>query len=269
MNIRFLSLFCLLFLFNITRLHAQDYAQRLLSIEDTYNASLKFGPTTGITPMGRIKNIESTIMSEPYFINYQLNQQNFIGWQVGFFAHYKIPRAPLAFYGEFAFVKQGTDLAFKNYQTDFNYNIIFKYHYANLLAMLRVYPLMKRVASEGKFLQGLYAGIGPHIGLNINSENLTYKSGGSGKLPQFGDDLEQQRQLRNVLKGRNDFGATIELGYVIPRYRLDIGIRANASFTDLVETQPNSYNFKEEKNYGLFLQAVLKLDISALGNSIR
>ena len=54
---------------------------------------------------------------------------------------------------------------------------------------------------------------GPQIGINLSPENIVYTSGGPGKLPAFGTDLQQQQQIRNVLKGKNNFGINFHLGY--------------------------------------------------------
>ena len=244
MHLRFGSLFLLAFLLNTSCLYAQ----------------LKFGLTGG-AGVGKLSGLESTIISEPYFVDYSLRQTRKVGWQAGAFIHYEIDDLPLAIYSEFSFSRQGTNLHFLNEQTNFSYDMIFNYDYANVLAMLRAYPFKPTNASDDKSLPGLYLGIGLHTGF-IVCDRILYKS--QNGLPEFGEDSYQSQQLERVLKGKTDFGVTAEIGYMFPDSRWDIGVLGHYSFTDVVEAMPNSYNFIENSNKNMFLQVVLKFALSGL-----
>ena len=54
--------------------------------------------------------------------------------------------------------------------------------------------------------------------------------------------LQQEQQLKNVLRGKNNFGLVLDAAYDITNY-LKVGARYYWSGTSVVETQANSYNF--------------------------
>jgi hypothetical protein len=113
----------------------------------------------------------------------------------------------------------------------------FAYQYVNIVGLAKWFP------GKGK----VSLGAGPFLGLNVATRNIQYNSWGEGKLPAFGTDLQQQQQLRNVLRGKNNFGLAVDAAYdVIPF--LKVGGRWYWSGTNTVETQANSYNFIPYKN---------------------
>jgi len=228
-----------------------------VSAQTLYDPETKFGLTLGATT-GKISNLDLTIISEPYFIGYRLDQTQKIGWQGGAFVQYNINTSAWFLYGEASFLQQNTNLHFLNEQTSFSYDMTFKHAYANILGMAKVHPLIR---SDTKILNGIYFAAGPHVGF-IVADRIHYKSQNS--LPEFGEDSYQSQQLERVLKGKTDFGMTGEIGYMIPAIRLELGLRGRYSFTDAVEAMPNSYNFIENSNKSLFWQVVLKLDLSDL-----
>lgn len=85
------------------------------------------------------------------------------------------------------------------------------------------------------------------MGINVAPRDIVYNSWGTGVLPAFGTDLEQQQQLRNVLLGKNNFGLAVDLGYTIGSL-VKLGARYYWSATNAVETEANSYNFIAVKN---------------------
>jgi hypothetical protein len=91
---------------------------------------------------------------------------------------------------------------------------------------------------------GLFVGIGPQIGLNINNTNLTYES----NMPELGPDLQIQQSLREVLKGKSDFSILAAFGYEF-EMGLSLDARYRLGLTDVIETQSNGFNFIENKNW--------------------
>jgi hypothetical protein len=133
--------------------------------------------------------------------------------------------------------RQGGNVEFRNLEKDFNYDMEFAYQYVNIIGLAKWFPW------EGNV--GL--GAGPFLGINVATRNIKYKSWGQGKLPQFGTDLQQEQQLRNVLRGKNNFGLALDASWDVNEI-LKIGGRWYWSSTNSVETQSNSYNFIPAKN---------------------
>jgi hypothetical protein len=227
--------------------------------EGPLNYGLKAGVTRSV-----IKDLESTILSEPYFLNYTLSSEPVVGGSGGFFVNYRfIPNVALE--TQLLYSQQGSVLKFNNIEKDFNYKINFGYQYINVLGQIKFYPW----GNAGNFYdrgyqakQGFNLSVGPQLGVNISSQNIKYTSGGTGRLAAFGSDLEQQQQLRNVLKGKTNFGFSFGIGYEFENIGLVIDARYFVGLTDVVETQANSYNFIENKNTNKAIQFTLGWDFS-------
>lgn len=191
-----------------------------------------------------INDLETTILSEPFFINYALNKEQKFGYTGGFGLNWELKNSILALNLDVLYALQSSDLVFENFEKDFNYRMQFKYQYLNFPLLIKVYPFEK--VHDG--LHGLNVGVGSRFGLNLSPYNLIYTSEGPGKLPAFGSDLEQQQQLRNVLKGQNNFGLSFHLGYEIVNAGLNFELEYHYGLTDVVRTEANAYNFIENKN---------------------
>lgn len=204
----------------------------------TTNAQIySFGFKTGAN-YSKVSNLSTIILSEPYFLNYQIKETGRIGWNLGIFYEYKLEdNARLGFQSEIMYSRQGGNVEFNNYEKDFNYKMEFAYQYINIVGLAKWFPW------EGK----LSAGAGPFLGINVATRNIKYKSWGAGKEPAFGTDLQQEQQLRNVLRGKNNFGVALDAAYDINDV-IKIGGRWYWSSTNTVETQANSYNFIPAKN---------------------
>lgn len=216
--------------------HSQDY-----SVNDDH---IIYGVSAG-RGCFYIRGTETTILSEPYFINYTLKSQPMDGWAVGAFVIYR-RTSPIALEGNLFYTEQGTKLLFNNTEKDFNYNMQFKYQFLNVAGLVKFYPFS--TTDEDKEWRGPNIGVGAQVGFNLAPENITYTSGGTGRLPAFGSDLEQQQQLRNVLKGKNDFSLVCSLAWELRRSGIMLGARYIYGLTDVIETQANSYDFIENKN---------------------
>ena len=195
-------------------------------------------------------NLESTILSEPFFTNYTLNNKKKLGFTGGLGINWELKNSVASINLDILYAQQGSDLLFNNTQKDFNYKMQFNYRYLNFPLMLKVYPFEK--VHDG--LHGINVGAGPRFGLNLTPGNIIYTSDGPGKLPAFGSDLEQQQQLRNVLKGKNNFGVNFHLGYDFVGAGLNLEFQYYYGLTDIVQTEANAYNFIENKNTNTTIQ---------------
>lgn len=236
------SLFILLFFLGI--LPNPAYAQTF----DGVRISIKGGALYSGT-----NNLETTILSEPYFINYTLNNKKKLGFMGGLGVNWELKNTVASLNLDILYAQQGSDFLFNNTEKDFNYKMQFNYRYLNFPLMLKVYPFEK--VHDG--LHGFNVGAGPQFGLNLTPGNIIYTSGGQGKLPAFGSDLEQQQQLRNVLKGKNNFGLNFHLGYDFVGAGLNLEFQYYYGLTDIVQTEANAYNFIENKNTNTTIQFTL------------
>jgi len=207
-----------------------------LSATATYGQIYSFGFKAGAN-YSKISNLSTIILSEPYFINYSISESGRYGWHLGIFYEYKFEEAPLGFQSEIQYSRQGGNVDFSNFDKDFHYKMEFAYQYINILSIAKWYPYKGHVS----------LGAGPFLGINVATRNIIYKSWGTGKLAAFGTDLQQQQQLRNVLRGKNNFGLAVDAAWDINDY-VKIGGRYYWSATNAVETQANSYNFIPKKN---------------------
>jgi hypothetical protein len=202
----------------------------------THAQIYSFGGRAGAN-YSKISNLSTIILSEPYFLNYTIKESSRIGWHLGIFYEYKLEDERLGFDTEIMYSTQGGNVEFSNIEKDFNYKMEFGYQYINIVGLAKWFPWSGKV--------GL--GAGPFFGINVATRNIKYKSWGAGKLDAFGTDLQQEQQLRNVLRGKNNFGLALDATYDINDI-IKIGGRWYWSATNAVETQSNSYNFIPAKN---------------------
>jgi hypothetical protein len=197
-----------------------------------------------------ISNLQTTILSEPYFTGYTLNGKHRYGFNAGAGMTAELKRSIFAIGFDVLYSQQGSELDFQNTVEDFYYTMRFDYAFINLPLVVKCYPFEK--THDG--LHGFNVGVGVQVGFNIAAENIKYTSGGPGYQPAFGTDLQEQQQLRNVLKGKNNTGILLCLGYDIPNIGIDFSARYHFGLSDVVETTPNGYNFIENKNLNSYLQ---------------
>lgn len=241
---KFLLVYCFALFNNLL------FAQDIRSLD----YGLKTGPVYSST-----SDLQTTILSEPYFTNYSLNAKPRWGWTGGGFLNFRFSNQTLGLQTEIMYAQQGSDLLFNNMEKDFHWRMQFKHQYINLAGLFKLYPWGSK---EERALSGLNVGVGPQLGFAIASDNIVYTSWGAGKLPQFGPDLLQQQQIRNVLKGKSNFGFNVGLGYRFRSFGLVLDARYFTGITDVVETQSNSYNFIEDKNTNKAFQFTVGWDFS-------
>lgn len=208
----------------------------LLAMQPTHAQTMSFGLKAGAN-YSQVSGLSTIILSEPYFINYSIKESGRTGWNLGIFYEYKLEDELLGFQSEIMFANQGGNVEFSNYEKDFNYKMEFAYQYINIIGLAKWFPWSGKVS----------LGAGPFLGINVASRNIKYKSWGEGKEEAFGTDLQQEQQLKNVLRGKNNFGLALDAGYDINNV-LKIGARYYWSATNTVETQANPYNFITAKN---------------------
>lgn len=229
----------------------------VFSLSATSNAQIyTFGFKAGANS-STISNLSTIILSEPYFLNYTMKESRRYGWHLGIFYQYKFEEAPLGFQSEIMYSRQGGNLDFSNQEKDFHYKMEFAYQYINILAVAKWYPWKGPVS----------LGAGPFLGLNVATRNLKYTSWGTGKLEAFGTDLQQQQQLQNVLRGKNNFGLIADAAWDINDY-IKIGARYYWSATNAVETQANSYNFITAKNANSAIEVSVAVGLQTLLESL-
>jgi hypothetical protein len=190
-----------------------------------------------------INDLETTILSEAFFTDYTLKPEYQKGFTAGLFFNHRFPQASMiSAQLEMMYSRQPSMLRFSNTLTDFNYDMEFRYSYINFAFLAKISGDYE-TGTEGL---GLSAGF--QVGMNIEPNAIYYRSYGSGRLPAFGSDMEQEQQLRNVLKGKTNAGFLVDIGYEFSGFPLILNARYHKGLSDVVETQPNSYNFIANKN---------------------
>jgi hypothetical protein len=223
-----------------------------LSLTNVHAQIYHFGFKAGAN-YSKISNLSTIILSEPYFINYSIKESGRFGWHLGIFYEYNLEETPVAFQSEIQYSRQGGNVEFSNFEKDFHYKMEFAYQYINIVSVAKWFPWSGNV--------GL--GAGPFLGINVATRNIRYKSWGDGKLDAFGTDLQQQQQLQNVLRGKNNFGLAVDASWDITD-NVKIGGRYYWSATNAVETQANSYNFITAKNANTVFEFSLGVSIETL-----
>ena len=218
----------------------------------THAQIYSFGGRAGAN-YSKISNLSTIILSEPYFLNYTIKESSRIGWHLGIFYEYKLEDERLGFDTEIMYSAQGGNVEFSNIEKDFNYKMEFGYQYINIVGLAKWFPYSGKV--------GL--GAGPFFGINVATRNIKYKSWGEGKQDAFGTDLQQEQQLRNVLRGKNNFGLALDATYDINEI-IKIGGRWYWSATNAVETQSNSYNFIPAKNANIVWEFGVAVNFESL-----
>lgn len=179
----------------------------------------------------KIEQLKPTIIADFYpEDSYQIANPSGLGYFGGIFLFNRFEDSNLAIQPEITYAYQENDFGYSD--GNLEYNILFKYHYINILPMLKVYPF-----------GGMHIGIGPQLGFNIEKNNIDYES----NMPEIGPDLQIRENLRQVLVGENDFSVVMSLGYEF-KSGLSLEARYKVGFTDVIETQANGYNFTDQDN---------------------
>jgi hypothetical protein len=202
----------------------------------------------------KISNLKATILSEPTFTGYKMFEERRNAGILGVYFAYRFKNArgisPLGLQHEISYSHQGGNVVFNNYTTDFNYKIKFKYQYFNVNTLFSYFRQSRNDKKDHDFRFGA----GLQIGFNLFPDEIHYESGGSGRLPAFGEDWEQTQQLRNVLTPYANIGFLFVVTYCL-KIPVAFDVRYFAGWSDVLKTEPNSYNFipNNNKNNAYFL----------------
>ena len=101
--------------------------------------------------------------------------------------------------------------------------------------------------------RGLYLGTGPRLGFNLTPGGLYYTSNGE---ELYGPDIRIQQQMRDVLKGRDNFSFGVGMGYDFAN-GVSVGARYYHGISDVLTTEVNNFNFIENRNTGRIFQVSL------------
>jgi len=205
----------------------------------------------------KITDLQTTLLSEPFFTNatYTFETKRLPGVSAGFGTEVKFGSLPLSLNPELLYVEAGTIVDFKNVPHQWGYRMSFKYKYVYIPVMLKAYAKIK----ENDELDGVSLGIGIQPGFNVDPDNIRFefKTYGIPLNPEFGTSLEQQQQLKNVLKGNNNIGFIVHGGL---QFACGVAFEGRWywGFRDAITTETNSYNFVENNNKHTFWEATIR-----------
>ncbi len=188
-----------------------------------------------------ISDLSKVLVSESYYTDYTFENISEWGFTGGLFMRYKFDQSISAIYSEITYSRLGNRLHYSDIN-DFEYDFILKYNYVNLDFWYRAYVF-----------SGLHLGVGTRLGFNITPGGLYYTSNGEDL---FGPDIRIQQQMRDVLKGRNNFCIGISTGYDF-HFGLSIDARFYYGLSDVMETEVNNFNFIENNNSSLTYQVTV------------
>jgi hypothetical protein len=179
----------------------------------------------------QITGLSGMIVPENYYAGYNFTGDYSFGFTGGIFLNYR-PSHLFAVQPELSFAMQNGRLNYSDIN-DFSYDLDFKYNYLNVGVGFKLYPW-----------RNLFLSATPQIGFNLTPDDLFYKSNGKDL---YGPDLETQQLMRSVIKGRTNVSIGFGLGYQFLN-RVYVDARYTLGISDLIETQANSFRFKENSN---------------------
>ena len=195
--------------------------------DDTWHYGFKGGVN-----YSSIGDVQTTIIPSVFGVQtYTASEDRRLGYTAGFFVYHRFRNSRFAVQPQVSFSARGGDFNYTDIE-DLEYKIGFNYQYVDFSVLMKVYPAA-----------GFHFAVGPEIGLQVAGTNLTYTS----NMPELGPDLQIQQSLREVLKGRNDIGVLVGVGYDFD-FGLMLEIQYRFGITDVIETQANGFNFIENTN---------------------
>ena len=194
--------------------------------------------------MNRIDGLQETIIGPKWPIGFYSSQDNFrFAGSLTLTSSFLIKDTWVAIQPEISFSQRGGIFSYDdegNYGSfqGYSYDISLKYNFLEVAPTIKLYfPFLN---------QGLHLLLIPKVSFLLNRDKLFYKS----NHPLLGPDLQIQDNLRQVLHGRIQFLAGIALGYDLPigDKIISLDMRYYLSPSDVMETLPNGYGFRETHN---------------------
>ena len=195
--------------------------------EETFH----YGFNAGIS-YSSISEVNTTLIRPIFPIDtYDTRTDKSLGFVAGASVYYKFKKSKFAIQPEIYYVNQGGGFHYEDIN-ELQYDITFRYSYLTISPVVKFYTV-----------HGLYASVGPQLGLILDRSNLKYVS----NQPELGPDLQIQQSLREVLKGNSIVSLALGGGYDTP-FGLSINARYVIGFSDALETIANGFYFIENKN---------------------
>ena len=210
-------------------LMTDTFAQPNLNKDD--NDILRFGLTVGGVNTS-ISGLSKVLVSESYYTGYTFKNNPQMGFTGGIFINYKFTESVSALYGELSYSPLATVLHYSDIN-NFEYDFKVQYQYISLELWYKAY-----------FFKGFYVGTGPRVGFNLTPGSIFYNSNGEDL---YGPDIRIQQQMRDVLKGRDNFSFAVGLGYDFGD-GIAVGVRYYQGIGDVMSTEVNNFNFIENRN---------------------
>lgn len=186
-----------------------------------------------------MSNLPDVIVPKGIYEGYTLKEEGKFGATAGIMINWKYPYAKVSIQTEISYSGQTTDLNYED-NKDLRYKMTFGYSYLNVGAQFKYYPV-----------EGLYVGVGPYVGFNINSDNIKYSSNAQEIFADSGTYFEPDANVQKVLKesltGKNYFYGMFSAGYEFSS-NLSIGARYTLGLTDALTTEENGHRYSENKN---------------------
>ena len=214
------------------------FAQPNRNIDDT--KYLQFGLKVGAVNTS-VSDLSKVLVSESYYTGYTFKNSPQWGLTGGIYINNKFPGSISAIYAELSYSPLNNVLHYSDIN-DFRYDFKLEYQYISIELWYKAYVL-----------NGLYFGTGPRLGFNLTPGGIYYNSNGEDL---YGPDIRIQQQMRDVLKGRNNFSFVIGAGYEFS-FGISLDVRYYQGLNDVVTTEVNNFNFIENRNISRVFQFTL------------
>jgi hypothetical protein len=223
------------------------------SVSAQYHDDLMFGLRLGGN-YSSMTNLTNMLVYDDYRPMYTFSETPHWEPAVSLFTHYRFKESQIAIEGLLNYSQFATEISKVSTITELEEKFDFRYHYMGLGLFTKVY-----------LYRGLLIGVGANLGMCLNSSSGIAYSCSTYSTTQ---NMQSEENLRQALKGRAGFSA----GFVLD-YEFMFGLSLQASyyygFTDMIETDVNSYNYIESNNHASTIQVSLGWAISQTGFYVR
>lgn len=204
----------------------------------------------------RISNIRQTIIPRIYPDSTYEALERYRSWKFtgGAFLAKRYEDSPIGLYFGASIDYQGGEFHYKDFDSiaPLTYTASFRYQALSLLPMVRIYPFW----NKAEWAQGIRLSLGAQLSFNLTNNKIRYVSAPD---PEY--DLDISFAMGEVLKGRTDVSAVVEVGYEYWWDDKDMSIQLSGRFLqglkDMIETQANGFGFIETDNISRQFQVTL------------